>query len=481
MNHPTQGCAAAGTRSRLGRLPKLDACRLHHLWSQEDGQVLILAAVSLVALILFIGLVFDAGKMRLAKSRLQTAADVAAIAAGLEIRQCGTANCPAMQAAARSALQENGYADITVASNCANPGTVTGIALTINNPPCALGAADPNTGKNTAVEVVVSSTLPLSFEGLAGMSSITMAARSEAARATAPPCVYALDPHAAGAISITAGALLNFTCGLVDESDSSSALSCVAGPGILSPSVQVTGGASGLLCGVQNLSLNVPAPVPADPLAYLLTPTWGACGSSAGNVFNGSSSTANIVIAGTYTFNPGVYCGGISVSALVAGNITFNPGVYVLATGPGPFGVPTGGLNLALSVLSNLHGAGVTFYNVGPIGGFNINAAPAGLSNVSLSAPSGGPYGGILFFQDPGNASPGTSSVNLLGGSKLEGAWYLPAASLTYGVAAASSTYNIIVAKDINFAITLATTFGNDYSALSAGSPINGNQVLLAQ
>jgi hypothetical protein len=61
----------------------------------------------------------------------------------------------------------------------------------------------------------------------------------------------------------------------------------------------------------------------------------------------------------------------------------------------------------------------------------------------------------------------------------MEGAYYLPTASITYGVGAIAGAYNIIVAKDVNFAVQVATTFGNDYSTLSSGSPINGNQAVL--
>ncbi len=451
--------------------------------SQDDGQSTIIVAVSLVVLLLFLGLGLDVGSMRMSKVKLQNAADAAAVAAGLEINQCGDlSNCSSMQNAAKSALQENGYNNITIATNCASPGPVSGMTLTINGPPCALGSADPNSGKKTAVEVVVSGPIPLSFAKILGFNQAPVTVRAEAARPTNPPCVYALDPHAAGAISVVAGVGMTFSCGLVDESDSSSALGCLVGVGITAPSVKVTGGASGLLCSVPNLQVNVARPTPTDPMAYLPKPSVGSCGYSSGNVFYGSSSTANIAVGGTYTFNPGVYCGGISITAAVATNITFNPGTYVLKTGPGPLGASTGGLNITLSLLSNIQGSGVTFYNLGTVGGFTITAStPAGLSNVALSAPTTGTYSGVLFFQDPGNTNAGSFTANLLTGSKFEGAYYLPTATLTYAVSVGSASYNIIVAKDVNFAVAAVTNFSSDYSALSLGSPINRNQALLVQ
>ena len=484
MKRLKQGGFRRVSGRELRALPeKSPAFTMPSFLANDDGQSSVIIAVCLIGLLLFLGLVFDAGNMRFTKVRLQNAADAAAVAAALEATQCaGVANCTAMQNAAVSSLQENGYSNITVVSNCAASAPTTGITVTVNNPPCALGSADPNSGKTTAAEVVVSSLVPLSFAKIMGFNQMAVTTRAEAARPANTPCVYALDPHGAGAISFVAGVGMTFSCGLVDESDSSAALACLVGLGISVPSVKVTGGAAGLLCSVPNLQLNTPRPTPVDPLAYLPTPAVGACGSGSGNTYNGSSSNVNIVLGGTYTFNPGVYCGGISITAATAANITFNPGVYVLKTGPGTLGLPTGGLNITLSLLSNIQGSGVTFYNVGPVGGFTVVAGtPVGLSNVALSAPTSGTYSGILFFQDPGNTYPANFTANLLTGSKMEGAYYLPTASITYAVGAVSSAYNVIVAKDVNFAVAVATNFGSDYSALTLGSPIGRNQAWLVQ
>ncbi len=483
MHRSTQGRPGCRTGLRRRINPaQLRSC-LRAFASADSGQATVLVAVCMIVLLLFLGLVLDVGSMRMSKVRLQSAADAAAIAAGLEISQCaGTANCPAMQTAALSSLQENGYTSVTVNTNCGTPGSTTQVSLTVNNPPCALGSSDPNSGKQTAAEVVISGPVPLSFAKLAGFNLTTVTVRAEAARPTNPPCVYALDPHGAGAISFVAGVAVNFNCGLIDESDSSAALTCLVGLGISAPSVKVTGGAAGLLCGIPNLKVNSPRPQPTDPLNYLPTPAIGSCGYSSGNTYYGSSSNVTIALGGTYTFNPGVYCGGISITASVAANITFNPGVYILKTGPGTLGLPTGGLNITLSALANITGNGVTFYNAGTIGGYSVAAAsPLGLSNVSLTAPTSGDYAGVLFMQDPSNTFPASFTANLLSASKIEGAYYIPNAPLTYAVSAVASNYNIIVAKDVYFAVAVGATFGNDYSTLSAGSPINRLQAVLVQ
>ena len=239
-------------------------------------------------------------------------------------------------------------------------------------------------------------------------------------------------------------------------------------------------------------------PAVADPLGYLPAPPHAsdACptASATGANYTGSKTAINITAlsilttGNTFTFNPGVYCGGINISAAVLMNITFNPGVYILRDGPGLLGTQ-GGFNLTLSALSTITGNGVMFYNEGSItnpsasvGGFSITApAAVGLSNVSLSAATSGEYGGVLFFQAHGITTSGTYLANVLQGSKLEGAIYEPDAKVAYAVGAISSNYNILVAKDLNFTGQILSVFGSNYSALANGSPLQSDVAVLVQ
>jgi hypothetical protein len=103
------------------------------------------------------------------------------------------------------------------------------------------------------------------------------------------------------------------------------------------------------------------------------------------------------------------------------------------------------------------------------------------LGNVALIAPSSGTYTGILFYQAPGVTVSGSFLANLLTASDLQGAIYLPSASVSYAVSAGSSAYNILVAKDINLTLAVASSFGDDYSSLQGGSPLNGDNATLIQ
>jgi len=441
----------------------------------------------MVMFIAILGLAIDFGHFLFVKRNLQGAADAAALAAALEARTCdGTAVCSAMQTAAQGALQENGVSADTVLTNC-SVGTQTGITLMLNNPPCTI-ASDPNKGKGMYAEAVISKPVETYFASLVGLKTVTVKARAEAAHGLGGPCIYALNPTGP-ALTIVAGVIVKSRCPIVDESESAGALTCIVGAFLYAPRISVSGGSEGLLC----LAASKPqtyqtTPTPADPLAYLPAPSnaSAACGTSTSSPYYGSSSAVNITLGGNVTFNPGVYCGGISIAAALASNIKFNPGTYILKDGTGLLGITSGGLNITLNLLTSITGTGVTFYNAGSHGSLMVVEPVTGssflsLSNVSLSAPTSGTYSGILFFQAHGVTSTGVFVANLINDSKLEGAIYLPDGDVSYGVSALSSAYNILVAKDIHLNVAVASVFGDDYSSLDEGSPLNGNNVALVQ
>jgi Flp pilus assembly protein TadG len=450
--------------------------------------VLVITAVSICMLLSVLGFAIDAGHCWLEQRSLQDAADAAALAAALEARQCGgTANCTAMQAAAQNALTENGISVTTTLTGCSGA-TGSGVTLMINNPPCAL-SADPNSGKYNYAEAIVTEKVGTYFAALAGLASVNVTARAEAERGGAGgPCIYALNPTGP-AITILAGVIVHSRCPVVDESTSSDALGCLVGAFLYAPRISDSGGSAGLLCfATSTPDTYVPEPTPRDPLDYLAAPSTAndSCGSSTGSPYYGSSKAVNVILGGNVVFNPGVYCGGINITAALASTITFNPGTYILKDGTGLLGLTQGGLNITLSELSNITGNGVTFYNEGPAGGFSVTEPVTGgsilsLSNVSLSAPTTGDYAGILFFQAHGVSSTAAFLANLLQNSKLEGAIYIPDGDVSYGVSAISSAYNILVAKDIHLNVAVLSTFGDDYSGLEYGSPLDGNNVTLVE
>jgi Flp pilus assembly protein TadG len=469
---------------------------LRKLLRDESGQTLVFAALAMVILISSLGLAIDVGHLRYARRHLQTAADAAALAAGLEIRVCGAqTNCAGMVTAAQNALSENGFTGSTVINNCAGT-PVSGLTLTINTPPCALGAKDPNTGRKFYVEVEVAQQVKMYFARVIGFNTVPLVARAEVRRG-ASPCIYTLSPDDTG--SLVAIGALNAGCGIVDESSDGAAAICAAGI-FAAPSIKITGGALGLLCPtIPPARTNVARPTPADPLAYLqpyFNPLSSVpCGktSLATSQTHGSSGLMTITLLnGPVTlYSDKAYCGGVVIT--VGANVTFvesNGQPFVLKSS-NLLGLPISTGGLAISLLSSVQGSGVTFDNYGPVGGFTLAGTLPLLTSVNLTAPKTGVFSGILFYQDPQNVSPalaaatitgsllpGVTLTPLLTSVTMEGGWYLPKASLVYGVGTPGS-YTVLVARDIIFAATL--TLNNDTSTLENGSPINSDDIQLVQ
>lgn len=447
----------------------------------DEGQTTVFFAVMMTVIIALVGLSVDFGNLCFTENRLHMAAEAAALGGALELGPCfGANNCSAMQTAATSALNENGLTGSVLTTNC---GTVSNSTLTLllNNPPCYTGSTDPNNGKSKYVEAVVSMKTPTYFVRLIGFSTVSLSARAEAVRTANPNCIYALDQSGPNAITVSILASLTATCGVVDESSASGAFSCALLSTVNVPNMKITGGMLNLLCNVSPTPrTNVPLPNPVDPLASLPKPTVLSCGSSVVSPFHGSANPL-ILVGPAVLYPDAAYCGGITVGPLA--NVTFMPGTYVIRSG-GLLGLQGG---MSFDLLSNVTGNGVTFYNYGPVGGINFIASSITLGHSTLTAPTSGTYAGILFFQDPGDTSSavilGSSSTNVI----VTGAFYFPTAQVTCAVSG-STTYNILVAKDITFAALSfpfgslnTTSFNNNYSSLVNGSPLTGGGSALVQ
>ena len=455
----------------------------------DAGQALVVVAFGMVILLGFLALGVDLGYLRLMKRRMQMLADAAALAGAQELTYCTTNNCSALTTAAQNALVENGFTGSALFTNCgASSGTLT---ITVNNPPCSLGskAADPHYNDKNFVEVVVSQKESAYFSRIFGVTSPTVSARSEAALGSGNNCIYALDPTDSGTISADFLAFVNSQCGIVDESSSSSALTCTLLSSITGSQIGIVGGYSKFLCTISPTpKTHIPMPSPADPLAYLPTQSFTSCGLSIGSPYSGSSSAINIT-SGTKVFNPGTYCGGIQISctALPCPNVTFNPGTYILTSINNSGSTLSTYYGLNIDIGTNITGSGVTFYNYGPAGPITFLLGSFTANGINLTAPTSGPYAGILFFQDPGNTSQaqiiGTSSMN----TTLQGTYYFPRAKVVFAFDGPVS-YNILDAWQVEFAVLTfasgtfkSSGFGNDYSSLANGSPIKGIGGVLVQ
>ncbi len=455
---------------------------IRSLLKDESGQAIIPVAILMVGVFGFIGLAIDIGQVRLVQRQLQAKADAAALAGALEVGACGAIpDCATMQAAAKSAITENGVAAGTFLQNCA-VSAASGVLVTLNNPPCAAGsiAADPNYGNASYVEAVATKLQPTYFASVLGIPSLNVVARAEAAARSPSACIWSLDPSGANAFTVAVLAqVYSPNCGIVVESSSSAGMSCSLLASVTASQIQVVGNYFSLLCFISPNPVMIKTPNPADPLAWLPTPTIPACGLSVATPYTGATNTVNVLLGQTVTFNPGSYCGGINIA--LGGNATFNPGTYVLKSTNGSAG-------LTINCLATVSGSGVTFYNYGPNSPINMVFTSLLSGGVNLTAPTSGTYSGILFFQDPGNTRTSTIIGATSWNTVLEGAYYFPSATVNFGFDGVVN-YSLLVAKDIAFLalsdgvnpLKTGANNSNDFSSLSNGSPLQKTSAGLVQ
>lgn len=130
------------------------------LLREQDGQALVIGALSMTAIIGFLALATDVGILFRAKRNVQIAADAAATAAAVDAK-FGLSASSAAQAAATSNGITNGVAGATV---------------TVNSPPLN----GPNAGASNYVEVVIQQPNPTFFMKVFNIGSATVTARAVA-------------------------------------------------------------------------------------------------------------------------------------------------------------------------------------------------------------------------------------------------------------------------------------------------------------
>lgn len=456
---------------------KLSFSPIQRIHKAESGQALLLVAIILPMIVLFCAIAVDIGILRDQKAQLQSAADAAAIAAALQIPHCDEDDCTAMTTAATQSMTINGYKNVTLVKQCADP-TGSGVRLTVNNGPCAI-ATDPNYGNNQYAEVVLSEPEPTFFAKFIGIDNVTISARAEAKNI--PWCMI----FSANNTSSTASPGMQFnlqnlsanisaSCGLTDDSGASDAMTAnqqTTSTTLDTAETAIHGGFSTDI--YKNVSFSPKpqtyAPPVQDPLSYVTAPTTSStC----------TYGTTDISSQGTYTLSPGTYCGPITIASNQA-TVVFKSGLYYLtANSQGQGGI-------TISEAASISGKNVTFYF--DSGSINME----GLVPTDLEAPTTGTYTGILFFQNRTDSTP----MTLIGdtGSKFQGAVYALNAPLTV-LGVNDAAYTIIDTGSLNEYVNVGIldsilstlngeTFhvGDDYSSLPYGSPVKAGSAVLAE
>ena len=116
-------------------------------------------------------------------------------------------------------------------------------------------------------------------------------------------CLYVLDLRCANAFTANNGASVTMNCGIAINDTNAAAASITGGATVSATAISIAGNYV-----VNNGGTISPAPTTgtqtvADPFASVAGPTAGAC-----NYTNYSPGF------GTWTLNPGTYCGGITIN-----------------------------------------------------------------------------------------------------------------------------------------------------------------------
>jgi hypothetical protein len=399
---------------------------MRNLIRKEDGQAVVLTALSLSTLMGVMALAIDVGNIQYRETQLQTAADSAAIAAGLELGNCSDSACSNMQTAAEQALIEDGITSSTVTPqvNVCTASSTQSLGMIINVGPCLLGTSDPNHLNAHMAEVALTLPQPTIFGRLFGVPTMNLVARAEAGDAY-------INTSGGGNCIWTNGLQFNgsngsfnlTSCGLydngnlqTDSDDSATATSTFLYYGSWSPNN--CGTTCSWTLGDSETQPTHTTTQQTDPLASLAAPSQPATQQSGNLSINGNSNGT------TTTLQPGYYGGGINMNSPGTGQtnvVNLTPGLYYLN---GSFDVDA---STTLECTGCTGGQGVTLYFTS--GSFQPNSS----STVTLSAPTTDPtnnaVANMVVWQSSSNSSgmdmDSTTSVT------LNGIIYLPDATLT--------------------------------------------------
>lgn len=359
------------------------------LWRNDRGNALALTALAFPLVVGSAGLAVDTTQWVLTKRQIQQVADAAALAGS------------------NAAVQG---ADVDYAVDRAVAPLYAKIAgLTAQS---TLSPEDYD-GDPYAVGVRLATTGSLPFSSMFLRRPITISARAIATVIHAGNyCAFALGSSLETGITLQPDSVVETDCGFATNSSGPQAVAADVSSRMAVPRLLAFGGISGgtALSGspARGYSLRQ-----KDPLANVEVPP--VPNSGCPNV------TVNADSRRSLTLKPGCYG-----NLMIDGRVTLEPGNYILNRG-----------NLILGSEADLSCDGCTIFltsedassQSGSVGRVQIDKE----ATLELSAPSDGPYAGIVLFQDRRAGPESEDDENILSGnskSKIEGVVYFPSQSV---------------------------------------------------
>lgn len=402
------------------------------LREDRQGNLLLMAAAGMTALVGAAGIGVDTVQWYLWKRQMQQAVDTGATAGALALT-FGRDHT----AAATSELGRTVNTTYTIEA--------------IRNPPATGSFA----GDNGAIEVIATTSTALPFSSVFLPTPPTIRTRAVAtAVAIGNPCVRALATDGIG-VDVFGSAIVDLGCPVSSNSPGGVSVD-LGGSSYLNTDLIMSVG------GISYSSGNLPSdtsivtyglPV-EDPLADRDLSWSRGCTYNNVNVHPSETRTldANCKYTNGLRLQGTVYLeGGIYV--ISGGSLTINSGAIVRLAGSG----------------------GVTFVLTGTAANNVATLSINGGADIDISATTSAQnpnFAGILIYQDP----LGTDASNTINGGSninLEGAIYMPTANLTYnGDSAQTAQCLLIVTKRINFGGTnhIENNCNTDLTAINSSA-----------
>jgi len=207
-------------------------------------------------------------------------------------------------------------------------------------------------------------------------------------------CVLALNPIESETLIFEEGANFNATdCSVQVNSSAKDAMISTADTPPTAKSFCVNGGLRGKFQPYAKAACTAVE----DPYKDVKGPAVTRCDYSLSFIWNKKR-----------TLNPGVYCGGINLNN---SEVKLNPGTYVMHNGA-----------LSIGAGSRLVGEGVTIIFTG----WDSTLYAYLGSEMDLTAPTEGPYAGLVFFEDQRRSNGGISIIKGSSDIRLVGTMYFP-------------------------------------------------------
>lgn len=391
----------------------------------EDGATAIVYAICLPVLIGMGALAVEAGHLQQRNARIQSAADMAAVAAALEFQL--TSNRAKAKLAGKGDAYENGYiseggkieveSPITSGPHAGNEGAIVRITQ--------------------AQESYFSNIFPGRKDAVHVVEATVITAPGQ------PVCALSLHPTNTAAMSISGSANLEMeSCAMHANSTANEAFSLAGSGTITADCISATGTVSettaAVLSGCSAPENNQP-PI-TDPYADIAVPN---------NVAGMSCESPVYWTNKTITMKPGRYCSNK--------NYGINEPLYLTEKGVYIFDGIFGGSSFFFKRNGSMHSPpeGVTIILMNGAGFENTNGGV-----IELYAQTDGPYAGVIMYADRETSDPNAVvRINGNQGARFEGALYFPTQKLDFrGGADLNSDCTQIIASQIEFSGNSALT-----------------------